>query len=481
MAMPRLIPAPKEVALSREMVTVGADWGLVDESSDERVAARFAEAFGLARGRGEKNIELLRSEGLGEEEYALEIAAQGVKVSASSWRGFLYALATLAQVRNGPALPVGKIRDYPRLRVRGIQLMFESFVQMGGGEALALVRSAAKLKLNTILLEFGDRFPFQKHRVVASPTALTRDEVVQLLELARDNGMQAIPLLQSLGHLRYLLKHDEYADIREEEQHQDQMCPSNEKSFRVWCELAEEILALFPGCQLMHIGADETRRLGVCPRCRGQDKGALYLSHINKVCAWLSERGITPILWDDILCAHPQLMDQLHPSAWVMYWDYWTTSSPSPLLIARYDREGKSDSVYDQRWQKEWKAELSDVTADTLRFFGSPVPLEEDLGPDFLRMFRPYLGDQFPKCVRAFPYLEYYQEHGRRVICGPTCSGNTSDWLSLPDFPRYGTNIKLFAERAMEAKAEGVITTAWYNLPPELINFGLLATAHFTW
>ena len=496
MAMPRLIPAPKEIALSQERVVLDPTWGLVDRSSCPGVRARYADAFGLSRAEGDRNLSLLREESalatpvvsghsLAEEEYRLEISPQDVTVRAASERGFLHALSTLGQVRNGPSLPVGKVRDYPRLAIRGIQLMFESFLQMGAVEATALITTAAKLKLNTVLLEFGDRFPFERHAAVRAPTALTREELRRLLDHARSLGMEPIPLLQSLGHLNYLLKHDEYAHLREEEKFRDQMCPLNEKSFHTFTELAEEVLSFFPGARFMHIGADETRRLGACPRCREQaarsGKGSLYVGHINKVCGWLSDRGLTPIIWDDILCAHPDVLDALHPGAWVMYWDYWTTSSPSPLLIARYDREERSSSVYDKRWQTEWKAELSDVTAQTLAFFGHPVPLESDLSERFLKVYRRYLGDRFPKAVRAFPYLEFFQDHGRRVICGPTCSGNTSDWLSLPDFARYGNNIKLFAERAFEAEAEGLITTAWYNLPPEMINFGLIATAHFAW
>lgn len=479
-----IIPTPKEASFSSQWAHVAA-WGMEDGSQIEGLAARFATALGLARTRARANLSLRRTAGFPEEEYTLEIGPAGGTVEAASERGFLHALSTLRQLQDGPALPVGKIRDYPRLKMRGIHLMFESFRQMDGEAALRFIATAAKLKLNTLLLEFGDRFPFEKHAVARAGSSLTREDIARVVALAREHAMQVIPLQQSLGHLEYLLRHEEYAAIREENAHRDQMCPSNPQSFQVFTELAEEVLSLFPGATHLHIGADETRRLGECPICRpvaeAEGKGALYVRHINRVCEWLSDRGITPILWDDILCAHPHLMDALHESAWVMYWDYWTTQSPSPLLIARYDRAGKSASVYDERWQTEWKHELPDVTADTLRFFGAPVPLLADLGDKFLRVYGSYLGNQVPKYVRAFPYLEYYQDHGRRVICGPTCSGNTSQWLDLPDFPRYGCNIRSFADRCEEARAEGLITTSWYNRPPEVLDFGLLATAQATW
>ena len=483
MALERVIPTPKEAEYSQQMVLVDNTWGIVDQSRMQGMAERYADTFGVARRQGQRSFTLSADAKLAEEEYRLEVSAEGVTVAASSRRGFLHAISTLNQLRNGPMLQIAKVHDYPRLPMRGVQLMFESFLQMGLKEALDLVRSAAKFKLNTLLLEFGDRFPFARHSAISSPSALSQRDVQQIVETAHSLGMQTIPLLQSLGHLRYMLKHDRYADIREEQGKPDQMCPTNEQSFRVWTELAEEVLEQFHGSRLMHIGADETRQLGVCPRCRQEaaegGKGGLYLHHVNKVCAWLADRGVTPIIWDDILCAHPTTMVGLHESAWVMYWDYWTTSSPSPLVVARYASDHAL--IYDRGWDGEWKHELSDATRSTLDFFGHAVSMENDLSAEFRRVYGKYLGDQLPKFVRAFPYLEYYQDHGRTVIGGPTCSGNTSEWLSLPDFPRYGTNIKAFADRCAEAKARGEVTTSWYNRPHEVVYFGLLATGQATW
>ena len=445
----------------------------------------MARELGVSSSAKKQNIALVRQEDLRPEEYRLDIARDGVSVTAKDSNGFLYALATMQQLRDGPVLPLARIRDYPRLAVRGFHLMFESIAQLGASEASALINSAARLKLNTLLFEFGPRFPFERHAALRSPSALTGDELRQLLAQARSRGIQCIPLQQSLGHLEYMLRHDAYAPLREEETHRAQMCPTNPDSFRVFTELAEEILAYFPESRFFHIGADETRQLGVCPRCREiaerAGKGALYVSHINRVCAWLMERGIRPILWDDILCRHPQIMGELHPDAAVMYWDYWTTQSPSPLIVARYNPNDLAHVVYDKRWRDEWKGELSEVTANTLKVFARPVDLQTRLDADFHRVFGSYLGNELPKFVRAFPYLEYYRASGRKVFGAPAGASNTSEWLGLPDYPRYAHNIKTFADRCLEAGAEGIVTTAWYNFPYEALLPGLLATAQFAW
>lgn len=487
-----VIPALKEAhfagktAWEPDSIIVDGTWGILDQSGLSGLDARYASALSLSRCEREKNLTLLCDSDLARQEYRLETAADGIRVTASSKQGFLHGLSTLQQLRNGPVLPVGTIRDHPRLSLRGFHLMLESVHQIRAEDALALITSASRLKLNTVLIEFGDRFPFQKHAVIRSPSALTRQELAHVLEHAQSLGVVPIPLVQSLGHLRYLLEHEEYAHVREEDQYRDQMCPSNEDSFRIFTELAEEVLEFFPNTRFMHIGADETRRLGVCPRCREyaarNGTGALYLKHINRICAWLSERGITPILWDDILCADPRILESLHESAWIMYWDYWTTQSPSPLLVARYNPTGgKGVIVYDGRWLDEWAGELPEVTSKTLATFAEPVNLEERLGPEFMRVYGAYLGNQLPRFVPAFPYLEWYRAAGRHVIGAPAGASNTSEWLDLPDFPRYAHNIKTFAERCVEAGADGIVTTAWYNFPPEAFYFSLLATAQYTW
>jgi hypothetical protein len=187
-----------------------------------------------------------------------------------------------------------------------------------------------------------------------------------------------------------------------------------------------------------------------------------------------------------MLCTHPQAMRTLDPSAWIMYWDYWTTQHPSPLLVAREQaanrpRPGHWTLMYDRRWLGQWAGELPDVTRSTLAYFGCAVDLAEALDPPFRSEFSRYLGPLFPKAVNAFPYLEYYQDKGRTVLGAPTCSGNQSVWHGLPDFPRFAANIKTFADRCIATGAPGLVTTAWYNRIPEMLVQGMILTSSFTW
>jgi len=483
MRIAELMPTPKEMDLSEEQtVLVDHDWYVQDESQLLDVGTKYAEAFCIGVNDEPNAIVLRRDESLAPEAYELRIQPGQITVTAAHRAGYLHALATLEQLRDGPMLPAGTINDWPKLPVRGLQLMVEKIAQLDEQQISSLIRSAARHKLNALLIEFGDRFPFQgDYEVVTSPSALTRPQLRRIIDESRDFGLEIIPLVQCMGHLEWLLKHDEFAEIREEDDVRAQLCPSNPRSMQVWAEVTEQVLDFVGDCDRLHIGGDETRQLGDCPQCAARveeaGKGRLYTDHVNKVCGWLDDRGIAPIIWDDILCTHPGTMDHLHEAAQVMYWDYWTTQDPSPLLVAR----GSGSVVYDERWDSEWEGELSEVTRKTLARFAKPVRLDADLNEEFLTAYRNYLGDRMPKYVRAMPYLEYYQDHGRTVYGAPTCSGNHSYWHTLPDIPRHGDNMKTFADRCIEAEAAGMITSAWYNRSPELLHFGIVATAEFTW
>ncbi len=485
MGIAEVMPTPKQMDLSTEQtVLVDHSWRVADESDAIDIGTKFAEAFCIGMNDAPNEVALRRDSSLGAEEYRLEIAPGRIEVAAAHRPGFMHALATISQLRNGPLLPVGTISDRPRLPLRGLQLMVEKIYQFNEEQILSLIRSAARHKLNALLIEFGDRFPFEApHEAVASPSALTRQQLRRIVDEARDLGLEIIPLVQCIGHLEWLLQHEEYADLREENEARAQFCPLNERAVTVWGELTEQVVESIGGGERVHVGGDETRQLGVCPKCAARvaeaGKGRLYADHVNRVCEWLDQRGMAPIIWDDILCAHPETMGYLHEAAQVMYWDYWTTQNPSPLLVARGSNAGAV--VYDERWNSEWAGELPEITRRTLDRFARPANLESDLGEAYLDTYREYLGDQFPRHVPAMPYIEYYQARGRVVYGAPTCSGNHSFWHTLPDLQRHVENIKTFADRCIETRAAGMITSAWYNRSPELLHLGIVATAEFSW
>jgi hexosaminidase len=51
--------------------------------------------------------------------------------------------------------------------------------------------------------------------VVRSGTAYTKDEVRRILQTAKDEKLDIIPLVQTFGHLEWILKYEQFAKYRQ--------------------------------------------------------------------------------------------------------------------------------------------------------------------------------------------------------------------------------------------------------------------------
>lgn len=479
-----LLPTPRDVELSPDTrVAVGSASPVTTAPEVDDGLRRGLEDWLRARGDGRLPVVVTRDAGLGPEASRLCVTEQAVELTASDAVGWRHALDRLRQL-GGPygELPLGRIADAPALAMRGFHLNF-NIPTLDFEAGKRVLESMARWRLNTVLLEYDRRYPYDAHGAIAAPDALTRPEVRALVDHARALGIEPIPLQQCLGHVNYILRHEAYARLREEQEHQDQFCPLNPASFALFEELVDDVIDLHPGIRYFHIGGDETRRLGACPRCAAvaarQGKGRLYVDYVCRAIALVRARGLTPIIWDDMLCAHPEVIAQMPREAVIMYWDYWTTRDPSALFVAR--PQAGTGVVADTGWSDRWQHELSETERRTVRHFARPLDLARTLTPAFMERFGRYLGPGFPKRIRAFPFLEHYQELGFRVIGAPTGCGNTSTWRQLPDFPRYGENIHAFSRRIRAAGGLGIVTSAWYPVPPEALMPGILFTGQFTW
>ncbi len=480
----RIVPSPASIKTGEGFVDLGPGWGVEAPGDVPAGWKKWLEGFGIP-GRAVKKKVKFRVEGRDDGSYGLKISSAAVEVKSGGDRGFFYALQTARQLSflsEDGFLPECEVEDSPGLAIRGFHVNFWSFRMMDVREAEYVFEKAAELKLNTLLLEYGDRFPFKKHRAVRAPSALSEAEVAMLMEQARLKGLEVIPLQQCLGHMDYLLKHAAYGGISEEDDHRDQLCPLNPRGFEVFTEMASEIIEAHPGIRYFHIGGDEARRLGACPLCseksRKKGVGRLYVDYINKVAEWLGKRNLMPVVADDMLCKHPEALGELNKNTVLMYWDYWTVGERVPYVTARYQAGGIR---YDKRWLSEWSGELPELEREIMMKFARPADLERELGGQFMDVYGKYMGGGFPKYIRGFPYIEFYRDRGFDVICAPTCLGNTDSYYTLPNYKRFIPNIRAAAVRSREAGALGVITTAWYNYHPLLFHNGLAAGARFSW
>ena len=175
---------------------------------------------------------------------------------------------------------------------------------------LQWVRQLAELGINTLLLEYEDKFPFQKRPYLRDAQAFTPEELREFLSTARQAGLRVIPLVQSLSHLEFALAHDELADLREAPNVPTQICPSNPAAVAFVNELIDEILTFHGPDEWVHIGGDESWFMGSCPTCQARlaksDKMTFWADHMRPLIQRVQAAGKRVILWDDTFWPKPE-------------------------------------------------------------------------------------------------------------------------------------------------------------------------------
>ena len=181
-----------------------------------------------------------------------------------------------------------------------------------------------------LLLEWEDMLPFSGELAdCASPHAYSAAEVAQVMERAEALGLEVVPLVQTLGHLEFALKHTRRAAIREDPQDYGTLCPASAAAAALVESLLTQVLALHPKATRVHIGCDEPQ-LGtnaLTTAAAAEDPDGLLgvlVRHVTSTVGVAKALGRTCLMWHDaaagmgerclarLLAAGPQLV----------VWDY---------------------------------------------------------------------------------------------------------------------------------------------------------------
>lgn len=236
------------------------------------------------------------------EGYLLTLRGAVAQLSANDAAGLFYGIQTLRQYLAMPAHPAVEITDWPELALRsdyldmrGIYPKFENL--------LRYVEEMAAYKLNTLVIEYEDKLPRARKDLCHPTDALTPEQHRRLLEVARENFIDIIPLQQSFGHLEYVLKLPEYQHLREIPEAPGEMCPLREGAYELAASLLEETARLHPDSRYLHLGCDEVWSLGQSDECKasGKSRGRIAIEYINRLAEKVVSLGKIPIVWHDMM------------------------------------------------------------------------------------------------------------------------------------------------------------------------------------
>ena len=302
-----------------------------------------------------RQSKLTELQSIPEEAYILDIGDLSISIQAQHERGLYSAIHTLQQLwKDGGnvTLPHVRIVDYPKRKMRGAHFCYHLVdrtrpYSAPNFETLMLnIDELASYQINTLLLELELLFPYEKHRRLSSDLAFTREQLGLLVEKTAQYGIELIPIVQCLGHAYNVLQFDEYKHLRELPDKIQQYCPCNPKVVSFYEELVDEYLEVFPDLKYFHIGGDESRVLGECPRCKDKVEqfgiSRLYVDHINEIARVLLKKNIQPIVWTDMIEHYPESIAHLPPELILMCWYYhpvkWSRPFKGDLLRSLKNR-----------------------------------------------------------------------------------------------------------------------------------------------
>ena len=185
---------------------------------------------------------------------------------------------------------------------------------------ISLFPTLSKAGATDLLLEYEDMFPFWGPLAnISARNAYTIQDIASLLHAAKENNMTVIPLVQTFGHMEWVLKLERFKNLREEPHYPGSVCPSREGTMDLLRLVLTQVMEVHAGSSHLHIGCDEVFQLGTCSQCvqrinkvNTQPGSAyyntrmLFLDHVKAVASFVNRKGKTPIMWDDMLRNMPR-------------------------------------------------------------------------------------------------------------------------------------------------------------------------------
>ena len=267
------------------------------------------------------------------EGYQIEVTPQAISIVGHTPAGVFYGAETLAEMAHNGRCTEMKIRDWPAMRWRGVQIDLSRGPVASLDYLKKVVRNCARYKLNMLGLYMEHTFQLKGHPLIPPPGgALTPDEIRELVAYADRYYVTLLPEQQVFGHLHHVLKYERYADLAEVP-HGNVLAPS-EGTYQLIGDFYREAVPLFPG-PFLHIGADETVELGsgrTKERAQREGLGKVYLEHLSRVAQMLAPAHKRLLFWGDVAVHYPALLKLLPSDAVAVAWSYEAHADYAKLL-----------------------------------------------------------------------------------------------------------------------------------------------------
>ncbi|MDV6374924.1 glycoside hydrolase family 20 zincin-like fold domain-containing protein [Deinococcus arenicola] len=295
------------------------------------------------------------------EGYALWVDAGGAYIVGADAKGAYEGAQTLRQLLTPAGLRFARISDSPAMKERVAMIYLDQYSK---GVNDALIPMLAALKYNTVLVMSNYvQWDTAKAGGYANPGGASKAEAKRVATLAREHGLEVIPLIETLGHVEWMYYGGKNKDLYQDPDSQnpfayDTLNPATYS--RVLFPIFKEAVEVF-GARTIHIGHDEVRNRDRFPaRANGKAAGfeKLFVDDTVKIHDYLKSLGANTMIWHDSAFSDSviaTLPAKLPRDIQVAYWNY-APDRDYPIigqiaklgfgvLGASWDEEGNADGL----------------------------------------------------------------------------------------------------------------------------------------
>ena len=243
--------------------------------------------------------------------YTISLASDRIGIVANSPAGLFYGVQTLLQLvkpRDGALwLPAGSIADWPDTELR--EIYWDDAHHLDRlPELERAVRQAAFFKINGFSIKLEGHFQYQHAPALVDPYALSPAELQELTDYGLRYHVQVVPYLDAPAHIAFILKHPEYASLREYPDSNYELCVTNADSYKLLDGMYQDLLDANRGVKYFILSTDEPYYIGLADNdqcheaARAKELGSvgkLLAEFLDKAAGYLHDRGRTVIFWGE--------------------------------------------------------------------------------------------------------------------------------------------------------------------------------------
>jgi hexosaminidase len=346
-----VMPQPQVVRLGASDFEFSRDWAVerqgvapgdaaVEVLNDELARRYHLKLTNSSRGAGTLRLVVAPNsakvgeaqdrdrEVLAQQAFKIDLSRDRVTIAANAPTGLYYGVATFVQLlkpRDGALmLPEGQIEDWPDLQMR--LLYWDDAHHLERIEVLKqAICQAAFFKMNGFVVKLEGHFQYKSAPALVEPYALSPAQLQDLTDYGLRHHVQLIPYLDSPGHIAFILKHPEYANLREYPESNYELCATNPESYKLLYGMFQDLLDANKGVNYFYLSTDEPYYVGMANNAQCQEAarakelgsvGKLLAEFVTKTAKYLQDRGRTVVFWgefptkpDDVSSLPPHIVN----------------------------------------------------------------------------------------------------------------------------------------------------------------------------